>query len=48
MVIVAEHKVSQLGPKGQCTLVPAGLKKIQKVLPRSFSKEYLISRTLFK
>ena len=46
MVIVVQHKDSQLGVKGQSTLVPVDLKKIQKVLPRSFREEYLISRAL--
>ena len=37
---------SQYGLKLQCVFVPVDLKKIQEVLPRSFSVEYLISLAL--
>ena len=46
MFIVARHKGAQHGLKGQCVLVPADLKKIQRVLPRSSNDEYLISLAL--
>ena len=46
MFIVAKHKGAQHGLKGQCVLVPADLKKIQTILPRSCNEEYLISLAL--
>ena len=46
MFIVARHKGAQYGLKLQCVFVPLDLKKIQEVLPRSFSVEYLISLAL--
>ena len=46
MFIVPKHKGAQQGLKGQCVMVPANLKKIQTVLPRSCSDEYLISLAL--
>lgn len=46
MFIVARHKGAQYGLKLQCVFVPVDLKKIQEVLPRSFSVEYLISLAL--
>ena len=46
MFIVAKHKDAQHGLKCQCVLVPADLKKIQTVLPRSCDEEYLISLAL--
>ena len=46
MFIVAKHKGAQHGLKGQCVLVPADLKKIQTVLPRSCNEEYLICLAL--
>ena len=42
----ARAKSGQCGLKGQCVLVPADIKKIQKVLPRTNNKEYLISLAL--
>ena len=44
MFIVAKHKGVQHGVKGQC--VPADLKKIQTILPRSCDNENLISLAL--
>ena len=46
MFIVAKTKGAQHGLKGQCVLVPTGLKKIQTILPRSCDEEYLISVAL--
>lgn len=46
MFIVPKHKGAQQGLKGQCVMVPANLKKIQTVLPRSCSDESLISLAL--
>ena len=46
MFIVAKAKGAQHGLKGQCVLVPADLKKIQTILPRSCDEEYLISLAL--
>lgn len=39
-------KGANYGLKGQFVLVPVQLKKIQKVLPRSSGKQYLISIAL--
>ena len=46
MFIVAKTKGAQHGLKGQCVLVPADLKKVQTILPRSCDEEYLISLAL--
>ena len=46
MFIVAKHKGAQHGLKGQCVLVPADLKKIQTVLPRTCDENYLVSLAL--
>ena len=46
MFIVSKHKGGQQGLKGQCVMVPANLDKIQKVLPRTCSDEFLISLAL--
>ena len=46
MHIVAKHKGAQSGLKGQVTLVPADLKKIQSVLPRNTTDENLIAIAL--
>ena len=46
MFIVAKTKDAQHGHEGQCVLVPADLKKIQTILPRSCNEEYLISIAL--
>ena len=46
MFIVPKHKGGQQGLKGQCVMVPANLDKIQKVLPRVCSNEFLISLAL--
>ena len=46
MFIIAKTKGAQHGLKGQCVLVPADLKKIQTVLPRSCDDEYLIPLAL--
>ena len=46
MFIVAKAKGAQHGLKGQCVLVPADLKKIQTILPRSCDEEYFISLAL--
>ena len=46
MFIVAKTKDAQHRLKRQCVLVPADLKKIQTILPRSCDKEYLISLAL--
>ena len=46
MFIVAKTKGAQNGLKGQCVLVPADLKKVQTILPRSCDEEYLISLAL--
>ena len=46
MFIVAKHKGAQHGLKGQCVLVPADLKKIETILPRSSDNENLISLAL--
>ena len=46
MFIVNKCKGAQHGLKGQCVLVPADLKKVQTILPRSCSEEYLISLAL--
>jgi hypothetical protein len=46
MSIIAKQKSSQNGLKGQCVLVPADLKKIQKVLPRTCGEENIISIAL--
>ena len=46
MSIVAKQKSSQNGLKGQCVLVPADLKKIQKVLPRTCNEENIVSIAL--
>ena len=46
MFIVAKIKGAQHGLKGQCVLVPADLKKVQTILPRSCDDEYLISLAL--
>ena len=46
MFIVAKAKGAQHGLKGQCVLVPTGLKKVQTILPRSCDEEYLISLAL--
>ena len=46
MFIVAKIKGAQHGLKGQCVLVPADLKKVQTILPRSCNEEYLISLAL--
>lgn len=46
MSIIAKQKISQNGFKGQCVIVPAYLKKIQEVLPRTCSEENIISIAL--
>ena len=46
MFIVPKHKGGQQGLKGQCVMVPAKLDKIQKILPRVCSDEFLISLAL--
>ncbi|XP_066930030.1 uncharacterized protein [Clytia hemisphaerica] len=46
MFIVPKHKGGQQGLKGQCVMVPANLDKIQKILPRVCSDEFLISLAL--
>ena len=46
MFIVEKTKSAQHGLKGQCSLVPTDLKKVQTILPRSCNKEYLISLAL--
>ena len=46
MFIVARTKGAQHGLKGQCVLVPADLKKVQTVLPRSSDEGCLISLAL--
>ena len=46
MSIVAKQKSSQNGLKGQCVLVPADLKKIQKCLPRTCNEENIVSIAL--
>ena len=46
MSIIAKQKSSQNGLKGQCVLVPADLKKIQKVLPRSCNEQNIVSIAL--
>ncbi|XP_066911966.1 uncharacterized protein [Clytia hemisphaerica] len=46
MFIVPKHKGGQQGLKGQCVMVPANLDKIQKILPRVCSEEFLISLAL--
>ncbi|XP_066926766.1 uncharacterized protein [Clytia hemisphaerica] len=46
MFIVPKHKGGQQGLKGQCVMVPANLDKIQKVLPRVCTDEFLISLAL--
>ncbi len=40
MFIVAKTKGAQHGLKGQCVLVPADLKKVQTILPRSCDEEF--------
>ena len=42
MFIVARTNGAQHGLKGQCVLVPADLKKVQTVLPRSSDEGCLI------
>ena len=46
MFIVTKTKGAQHGLKGQCVLVPADLKKVQTILPRTCDEEYLISLAL--
>ena len=46
MFLVAKAKGAQHGLKGQCVLVPTGLKKVQTILQRSCDEEYLISLVL--
>ena len=46
MSIISKQKSSQNGIKGQCVLVPADLKKIQKVLPRTCTEENIVSIAL--
>ena len=46
MFIVAKIKGAQHGLKRKCVLVPADLKKVQTILPRSCNEEYLISLAL--
>ena len=46
MHIVPKQRGGQYGLKGQCTLVPAQLKKIQTILPRVCNDEFLISLAL--
>ena len=46
MYIVAKHKGAQFGLKGQCVLVPADLKKIEKSLPRPCDDNCVISLAL--
>ena len=46
MFIVARTKGAQHGLKGQCVLVPADLKKVQTVLPRSSDEGCMISLAL--
>jgi len=46
MFIVAKHTGGQFGLKGQCTLVPAKIRKIQTILPRVCNYEFLISLAL--
>ena len=46
MFIVAKAKGAKHGLKGQCVSVPADLKKVQTILPRSCNEEYLISPAL--
>ena len=46
MFIVGKVKGAQHGLKGQCVMIPADLSKIQKVLPRTFSNDCLISLAL--
>ena len=45
MFIVAKTKGTRHELKGQCVLVPADLKKIQTILPRSWDEKYLLSFT---
>ena len=44
--IVAKTKGAQHGLERQCVLVPADLKKIQTILPRSCDEENLISHAI--
>ena len=46
MFIAAKANGAQHGLKGQCVLVPADLKKVHTILPRSCDEEYLISLAL--
>ena len=46
MFIINTFKEAQHGLKGQYVLVPADFKKVQTILPRSYSEEYLISLAL--
>ena len=46
MFIVAKAKGAQHGLKGQCVMVPADLSKIQTILPRTCSDDYIISLAL--
>ena len=46
MFIVVQHEGKQHWLDGHCVLVPADLKKIQKVLPRLFSDKCLTSLSL--
>ena len=46
MFITVKANGAQHGLKGQCVLVPADLKKVQTILPRSCDEEYLISLAL--
>ena len=43
MFIIYTCKEAQHGIKGLSILVPADFKKVQTILPRSYSEEYLIS-----
>ena len=46
MFFVAQYKGAQHGLKWQCFLVLTDMKKIQKVLPRSSNKDFLVSIAL--
>ena len=41
--VVVQHHDAEHGLKRQRVLVPTGLEKTQKILPRSSNEEYLIS-----
>ena len=46
MFILAKANGAQHGLKGQCVMVPADLSKIQTILPKTCSDEYIISLAL--